>query len=125
MTQGQGKTFRNRLPAVDRICACWCFVVALLCPNVLILAAEPLHLPPLTSAQRNPRLPGKFVWVDLVTDDASAAQHFYADLFGWYFHQSGDYWIGDNQDRPMCGILQRPRPPERKATPRWFGYISV
>src|SRR6185436_17978977 len=27
--------------------------------------------------------------------------------------------------RPLCGMFQRPRPKDRVAEPRWFGYISV
>ena len=30
-----------------------------------------------------------------------------------------------NDDRPLCGMFQRPRPTDREAQPRWFGYISV
>jgi len=86
-------------------------------------AAEPL-LPPLTTAS-GPRLPGKFVWADLVTDDVPAARKFYAQLFGWKFWDMGPYTIALNEDRPLCGMFQRPRPKDRAAEPRWFGYISV
>ena len=78
------------------------------------------------SAAGNPRLPGKFVWADLVTDDVAAAQKFYGGLFGWSFSNYGGYVIGKNDDRPICGMFQRPRPADQpQARPRWFGYISV
>ncbi len=81
---------------------------------------------PLLSTAGNPRLPGKFVWADLVTDDVSAAQKFYSGLFGWSFSDYGGYVIGKTDDRPICGIFQRPRPTDQpQARPRWFGYISV
>lgn len=83
-------------------------------------------LPPVTSVSRNPRLPGKFVWADLVTDDVAAARQFYFELFHWKFEEIGNYAIAFNNDRPLCGIFHRARPeghPEAK--PRWFGYISV
>ena len=51
-------------------------------------AAKAPELPPLTTASGNPRLPGKFVWADLVTDDVPAARKFYAGLFGWTFRDS-------------------------------------
>jgi predicted enzyme related to lactoylglutathione lyase len=70
-------------------------------------------------------LPGKFVWADLVTDDVPAARNFYARLFGWTFSDAGSYWIASNEERPMAGMFQRPRPKDRVAEPRWFGYISV
>lgn len=91
----------------------------------LIFAAEALTLPPLTTISGSPRLPGKFVWADLVTDDVLAAQKFYTALFGWKFYDYGGYLIGRNDDRPVCGMFQRPRPADPSAKPRWFGYISV
>jgi uncharacterized protein len=88
-------------------------------------AAAAPTLPPLTTASSNPRLPGKFVWADLVTDDALAAQKFYTALFGWKFYDYGGYLIGMNDDRPLCGMFQRPRPADQNAKPRWLGFISV
>ena len=89
-------------------------------------AAETPELPPLTSVSGSPRLPGKFVWADLVTDDIAAARKFYALLFGWTFRDLGGYVIAANDERPLCGMFQRPRPAGREeAKPRWFGYLSV
>ncbi len=88
-------------------------------------AADGPKLPPLTTVSGSPRLPGKFVWADLATDNAAVAQQFYARLFGWTFFRYGDYLIAANQDRPLAGVFQRPRPKDRVAQPRWFGYISV
>jgi predicted enzyme related to lactoylglutathione lyase len=89
------------------------------------VTAEPPKLPPLTSVPGSPRLPGKFVWADLVTDDVPAARKFYAQLFGWTFRDFGGYVIAANDERPLCGMFQRPRPTDQSAKPRWFGYISV
>lgn len=74
----------------------------------------------------SPRLPGKFVWADLVTDDVPAARNFYGRLFGWTFRDTGGYFIAANDERPLAGLFQRTRPPGRpEARPRWFGYLSV
>lgn len=86
-------------------------------------AASPI-LPPLTSVSGSPSLPGKFVWADLVTYDVPAARKFYAGLFGWRFQVLGEYSIALNNERPLCGMFQRPRPTGQTAQPRWFGYIS-
>jgi predicted enzyme related to lactoylglutathione lyase len=84
------------------------------------------ELPPLTTVSSNARLPGKFVWADLVTDDVQAAQNFYAGLFGWTFRNVGNYVVAFNDERPLAGMFQRARPAnDAKARPRWFGYISV
>jgi predicted enzyme related to lactoylglutathione lyase len=99
-----------------------CFLLELTLP---CHAAE-AELPPLTSAKGNPRLPGKFIWADLVTDDVSKAMNFYAQVFGWRFAPAGNYYIAINDSHPIAGIFQKPRPPnEPNAKPRWFGYISV
>jgi predicted enzyme related to lactoylglutathione lyase len=89
------------------------------------LPANSPELPALTTDSGNPRLPGKFVWADLVTDDVPSARQFYAKLFGWTFWDAGGYMIALNDGRPLAGIFQRPRPKDRVAEPRWFGYISV
>lgn len=100
-----------------------CLLVAfLLCLSREVARSQ---LPPLTTVSGSPRLPGKFVWADLVTDDVLTAQKFYTGLFGWTFYDYGGYIVGRNEDRPLCGMFQRPRPKDRVAQPRWFGYISV
>jgi uncharacterized protein len=89
-------------------------------------AANPPKLPPLTTVSGSPRLPGKFVWADLATDDVKAAAKFYFGLFGWTFHDYGGYLVGSHDGRPLCGMFQRPKPEDRpEAKPRWFGYLSV
>lgn len=83
-------------------------------------------LPPLSTVSGSPSLPGKFIWADLVTDDVPVARKFYAQLFGWTFRDAGNYTIASNDERPLCGMFQRPRPEgQPEARPRWFGYISV
>lgn len=100
-------------------------LVAIFCAAATHAAAPP-DLPPLTTASGNPRLPGKFVWADLVTHDAVAAQRFYGSLFRWSFRDYGGYLIAANDERPLCGIFQRPKPQDHaQAKPRWIGYLSV
>ena len=88
-------------------------------------ATKTAQLPPLTTTPHNAWLPGKFVWADLVTDDVATARKFYGPLFGWTFRDYGKYVIAANDERPLAGLLQRPRPKDREAKPRWIGYISV
>jgi len=84
--------------------------------------AHAQKLPPIGNGKR---LPGKFVWADLVTYDLPAAAKFYKGLFGWNFTDYGGYVIVDNEERPIAGMFQKPRPADPAAKPRWFGYISV
>jgi len=114
---------RLRAPLCSRR---WLVAVALACSApTASLAAGAARVPPLSTVPGAPRLPGKFVWADLVTDDVPAARDFYARLFGWTFREAGTYSIGSSDGRPLCGIFHRPRPKDRAAEPRWFGYISV
>ncbi len=104
----------------------WLATLAVVCAGpTSTLAADAAQVPPLTEVPDAPRLPGKFIWADLVTDDVPAARRFYAQLFGWTFRETGNYSIAANDERPLCGMFQRPRPKDRVAEPRWFGYISV
>jgi hypothetical protein len=78
------------------------------------------ELPPLTTVPNSPRLTGKFVWADLVTDDVPTARKFYTQMFGWTFRDVGNYAIAANDERPLAGMFQRPRPADRPAQPRWI-----
>jgi predicted enzyme related to lactoylglutathione lyase len=100
-------------------------LVALLCHASTSVAADSKSLPPLSAVKGSPPLPGKFVWADLVTHDISAAAKFYSELFGWTFRDFGGYWVAQNDERPLAGLMQRPKPTDASARPRWFGYVSV
>ncbi|MGE0151699.1 MAG: VOC family protein [Reyranellaceae bacterium] len=91
-------------------------------------AADP-ELPPLATEPGSPRLPGKFVWIDLVTSNVDAARQFYARMFGWEFRPVGDaatgYTLILNDNRPLGGVVNVQARPNAPATPRWIAYISV
>ena len=92
----------------------------------LSMSAADTALPPVTNVENSPRLPGKFIWADLVTDDVPKARSFYAQVFGWQFWGVGNYSVAVNNHNPIGGMFQKPRPAnDPKAKPRWFGYISV
>jgi len=102
------------------------FVAAALCCGALRgPAADAPKLPPLSTASGGAKLPGKFVWADLVTHDVPAVSKFYGQVCGWTFQDIGGYLIASNDGRPVAGLLQRPKPGDPNARPRWFGYISV
>lgn len=97
-------------------------LLAIICPA----RAADGELPPLTIDPGYPRLPGKFIWADLVTDDVVKARDFYSQLFGWKFWGYGAYSIAVNNDTALGGMFHKSRPAnDPKARPRWFGYISV
>jgi predicted enzyme related to lactoylglutathione lyase len=112
------KTFKPPILPEVVLCTLLCFAGA------SAVGGSELQLPPLSTSSSD-RLPGKFVWADLVTDDVPAVRKFYGQLFGWIYEDVGGYTIAKNQDRPMAGFFQRQRPSDGEAKPRWFGYISV
>jgi uncharacterized protein len=70
------------------------------------------------------RIPGKFVWTELITYDVALSQEFYGRLFDWEFDDYNGYQVAWRQDEPIGGIVHRPRQdPEGKS--RWIAYISV
>jgi uncharacterized protein len=85
----------------------WVAPALAVCVAALARAAAAPELPPLNDPPTNARLPGKFVWVDLLTPDVARAEAFYGKLFGWTFRKIGD---GDNAytlaflgEEPMAG----------------------
>jgi len=49
-----------------------------------------VNLPAITETPTGAMLPGKIVWRDLLTNDPTASQAFYSELFGWEFESVGD-----------------------------------
>ncbi|WP_265587239.1 VOC family protein [Sphingomicrobium arenosum] len=73
---------------------------------------------------------GDFIWYELMTSDADAAQRFYQKVVGWRFEDSGqagmDYRLF-GPDSPSVGGLMALTPEMQKggARPMWAGYIGV
>ena len=74
----------------------------------------------------NPK--GDFIWYELLTSDADAAQRFYGNVVGWKASDSGqpgmDYRILDAGDGQAGGLMQiTDQMPGVK--PVWLGYVAV
>ncbi len=77
-----------------------------------------------------PNKHGDFIWYELVTNDAEAAQDFYGAVVGWSFAPAGqndkDYREFSMGNAVVGGLL--PLTPEMTANgarPCWLGYIAV
>ncbi|WJY18890.1 VOC family protein [Alteriqipengyuania flavescens] len=73
---------------------------------------------------------GDFVWYELMTSDADAAQAFYEPLLGWKFADSGtpgmDYRLGKAAGADVVGLLGLTEEMTAGgARPVWVGYIAV
>lgn len=73
--------------------------------------------------------PGKFIWLDLVTDDLAAARSFYGAVFGWQFRSvesaPASYTVVEHAGRPIAGMFLHAPPPETVGVARWLSLISV
>jgi hypothetical protein len=85
--------------------------------------------PPSLNAKVEPRLPGKFVWFDCVTDDSYGSKAFYGVVFGWEFHSigsgTGRYTLIENRGRNIGGLHFRPKVPGSPQGSRWLSLLSV
>lgn len=73
---------------------------------------------------------GDFVWYELMTKDAAAAQHFYSGLMGWNWSDSGqqhvDYRTFSAGTQQVGGMLAlSAEMTAGGARPAWLGYIRV
>jgi predicted enzyme related to lactoylglutathione lyase/uncharacterized protein YbaA (DUF1428 family) len=74
--------------------------------------------------------PGDYIWYELITSDAEAAQKFYASVLGWTFFDSGqaamDYRIINAGENSIGGVIPITKDmADQGAQPIWLGYIAV
>ncbi|MET0138199.1 MAG: VOC family protein [Sphingobium sp.] len=73
---------------------------------------------------------GAFIWYELLTSDADAAQAFYGKVVGWTAADSGqpdmDYRILSAGENGIGGLMQiTPDMAGNGARPTWLGYVAV
>lgn len=73
---------------------------------------------------------GDFIWYELLTSDAEAAQAFYGDVIGWTARDSGqttvDYRLLGIGSDEVGGLMQINKEMEAGgARPVWLGYLAV
>jgi uncharacterized protein len=75
-------------------------------------------------AERSSYAPGTPCWIDLNTTDPSAAQAFYAELFGWEFETNPEshYTTASRDGKRVCGINDMPI---TEQPPAWLVYFAT
>ena len=73
---------------------------------------------------------GEFIWYELLTSDADAAQEFYGNVLNWSFADSGqpemDYRTFSASDGGIGGVMSlTTEMAVNGAKPCWLGYINV
>ena len=107
---------------------------ALACSGLALLATASVFAidaprAPAVNVKPEARIPGKFIWFDLVTADAYASKAFYGVIFGWDFHSvgsgAGRYTLIENRGRNIGGMHFRPRDKGPAQGSRWISLLSV
>jgi predicted enzyme related to lactoylglutathione lyase len=75
-------------------------------------------------------MPNNFVWYELMTSDAKAAESFYRKVVGWKAQDSGQAGIAYTLllagEAPIAGLMALPKEAcDAGAKPGWTGYIGV
>jgi uncharacterized protein len=104
--------------------------VALLCVAAAsAMAASPTRLQPLVDSADAEHHVGKFVFVELVTPDLSAAKKFYGSLLGWTFQDIGSgplrYSEASLDGRLVAGLLYKSMRPGEQRQPSWLSFIAA
>jgi uncharacterized protein len=75
-------------------------------------------------------MPNNFVWYELMTSDAKAAEAFYSKVVGWKTQDSGQagmtYTLLLAGESPIAGLMTLPKEAcDAGAKPAWIGYVGV
>lgn len=77
-----------------------------------------------------PSVQGTYVWHEIYSPDAEAAQKFYSDLIGWKMKSmdmgpSGEYRMFGRGRKDVGGAVSTKAPPFKGMPPHWLTYIGV
>jgi len=93
---------------------------------IILISGCGMTLPPITKTPTNVFQFGKFVWVDLITDDVKTVKSFYADIFAWEYEEiGGGYTLIKHHGNPIGGIIYSKRVKEDIRETGWLSYLSV
>ena len=109
--------------------------IALLLATILSLTmmsgcatSQGARLPSITSSPDGKVYAGKFVWVDLLTEDVQAAAVFYDGLFGWSAKPSKEdksYYVFSKDDKPFGGMTAVDNQDSKVPESLWLLSLSV
>ena len=87
-----------------------------------------VNLPPVTGPPSGSIQEGRFVWIDLVTEDVVAAASFYSRLFGWRAAQSvvnAEYYLFYLDNKPVAGMTAMEDKDTAAPESLWLATMSV
>jgi predicted enzyme related to lactoylglutathione lyase len=89
---------------------------------------QSIHLPPVSETSTGKAQEGRFVWIDLVTEDTVAAASFYSRLFGWRAAKSdedGEYYLFSLEGKPIAGMTATDSMDAAAPESLWLATIAV
>jgi len=89
---------------------------------------QSIHLPPVAKSSTGKIQDGRFVWIDLVTEDVVAAASFYSRLFGWQAARSaedGEYYRFYLDGKPIAGMAATESKDATAPESMWLATIAV
>jgi predicted enzyme related to lactoylglutathione lyase len=96
--------------------------------SVALVSCNALASPLGPDGTTNTRLPGKFTWLELATENPASAKDFYGAVFGWKFRDAAApaaYTLIENDTGKVAGVFQHARPANAAVGARWLPLISV
>ena len=91
-------------------------------------STQRMQLPPVTSMPTGEVHVGKFVWVDLLTEDVQSASAFYGGLFGWRARTSlenDEYYVFFKGGEPIGGMVATENQKKQAPESLWLLSLSV
>ncbi|MGI9320776.1 MAG: VOC family protein, partial [Thiogranum sp.] len=91
-------------------------------------STQTAQLPPIPSGPDGRVDAGKFVWIDLLTENTQDAATFYKGLFGWQVKQSaGDktYLVFSHNGKPIAGMTAVKEQDGKAPESWWLLSLSV
>ncbi|MEO0436146.1 MAG: VOC family protein [Pseudomonadota bacterium] len=106
------------------------YLGAIFLPLCLVSCSTvPLGLPSINNGEFRERLPGNFVWHDLISDDTEGSIRFYSRLFGWEFTEFSPlryrYWTINHRGRLIGGMVAQSSLPATRDVSQWVSLLSV
>jgi uncharacterized protein len=88
-----------------------------------------VNIPALEGPADGSRLPGKFIWHELITDTPDKTQTFYSELFGWEFESlagsGANYFMIRHEGKLIGGMIDQNKLPTQADISQWVALLAV
>lgn len=126
----RGKKATTEMVRIEKFGGIALLLAAILSLTMLFGCAtgQGTRLPSITSTSDGKVHAGKFVWIDLLTEDVQKAAEFYDGLFGWRAEPSKEdksYYVFSKDDKPFGGMTAVDNQDSKVPESLWLLSLSV